>query len=252
MTTLTEIKKWTRPLLAADPNLVLIGRSLFLKPVRHVLRGVLIDRTSSAEWSRVHYALIPLFDYPQEQTGFRWSNQLNLGRNTEPGFAEEVVRTIHGVIAEVMSEVETIGDFVTQIGRPGFPSFRRLGDHDLATFPQEHCVVLAAMGRMDQASAILAAVTSHEADYRDVLFKAEAERAKHARSAKAKSGIEWASAELRVVGQLLELKKVVDRDDRAGVGRLLRQWERQNARLWGVEHLWEPTPFPVEELAEKR
>lgn len=246
MTSLAQIRRWTRPLLAVDSDLVLIGRSLFIKPVRHVLRGLLIDRTSSAEWSRVYYALVPLFEYPRRQMGFRWSNQLDLGANTEPGFVDEFLTKSRGVITEVLSGGETIADFVSQIEREGFPSFRRLGGYELAAFPQEHCVVLAATGELERASAVLTQVTSQEHKYRALLRKGELERAVRPRSANAKFDIEWATSQLEIINHLQQLKEVIDREDRAGLGKLLRDWERHNAKLWGVEHLWEPTPFPVE------
>lgn len=247
MTTLVQIRQWTRPLLGVDPNLVLIGQSLFLQPVRHVLRGLLIDRTSSAEWSRVHYALIPLFDYPRKQKGFRWSNQLNLGRNTEPGFADEFLTKSLGVIKEVLSGGETIAGFLSQIEKEGFPSCRRLGaGYDLAAFPLEHCVVLAAMGELEQASAVLAEITSQQTRYRALLQKGELERAARPRRANAKFDFEYATNQLEIINHLQQLKDVTDRRDHTGVGKLLREWERHNAKLWGVEHLWEPTPFPLE------
>lgn len=246
MTTLVQIKKWTRPLLDADPNLVLVGRWLFLKPVRHILRGLLIDRTSAPEWSRMHYALIPLFEHPHQQMGFRWSNQLDLGRNTDPVFADEFMTKSRDVITEVLSGGETVADFVSQIERDRFPSLRGLGAYDLATFPREYCVILAALGDLDRSAALLAEVTRHEAAYRKQLSEAEAERVRRPRSSSAKYSIKWAMGELAVLEHLGLLKQVVDRRDRVAIGKLLREWERHNARLWGVEHLWEPTPFPVE------
>lgn len=247
MTTLIQIRKWTRPLLGVNSDLVLIGRNLFVEPVRHVLRGLLIDRTSSAEWLRVHYALIPLFEYPHEQKGFRWSNQLSLGRNTEPGFADEFFIKSRDVFTEVLSGGETIRGFVSQIEKEGFPSFRRLGGgYDLSAFPQEHCVVLAALGELEQASAVLAEISLQEGKYRTFLQEAEFAHAVRPRSANDKIDIQWAKTQLKIISHLQKLKDMIDRQDRAGVGTLLREWERHNARLWGVEHLWEPTPFPVE------
>ena len=39
----------------------------------------------------------------------------------------------------------------------------------------------------------------------------------------------------------------MDERNLLGIAGLLRNWERHNANFWGVGHLWEPTPFPVEE-----
>lgn len=39
---------------------------------------------------------------------------------------------------------------------------------------------------------------------------------------------------------------LVAADDKSGVGDVLRDMERVTARKLGMEHLWEPTPFPFE------
>jgi hypothetical protein len=49
MATARDVKKLLEPLLARHRDLEIVGRELIVKPVRHVLRAVLIDRTSSAD-----------------------------------------------------------------------------------------------------------------------------------------------------------------------------------------------------------
>jgi hypothetical protein len=34
--------------------------------------------------------------------------------------------------------------------------------------------------------------------------------------------------------------------DRAGLARLLHSWEAETVKNFKIEHLWEPTPFPLE------
>ena len=49
--------------------------------------------------------------------------------------------------------------------------------------------------------------------------------------------------------QLRRLKELCRRlaaDDRAGLAALLHDWEAQTVRNLKIEHLWEPTPFPLE------
>ncbi|MEZ5849036.1 MAG: hypothetical protein R3D68_00105 [Hyphomicrobiaceae bacterium] len=35
-------------------------------------------------------------------------------------------------------------------------------------------------------------------------------------------------------------------DDRAGIARLLHEWEAATVKNLKIEHLWQPTPFPLE------
>lgn len=46
MTTTSQVFQTLKPVLARNPDLVLMGRFLFLKPVRHILKGIFIDRSS--------------------------------------------------------------------------------------------------------------------------------------------------------------------------------------------------------------
>jgi len=46
--------------------------------------------------------------------------------------------------------------------------------------------------------------------------------------------------------RLRELYSLVMKDDRAGLARLLHSWEAETVKNFKIEHLWEPTPFPLE------
>jgi hypothetical protein len=47
MTTLSQVRKAMAPVLARNPDLVLMGRFLIIKPVRHILKGIFLDRSSN-------------------------------------------------------------------------------------------------------------------------------------------------------------------------------------------------------------
>lgn len=47
MTTLSQVRKAIAPVLARNPDLVLMGRFLIIKPVHHILRGIFLDRSSN-------------------------------------------------------------------------------------------------------------------------------------------------------------------------------------------------------------
>ena len=42
----SDIKRYLKPLLQQRSDLVLVGRRLIIRPVRHLLRGAFLDRTS--------------------------------------------------------------------------------------------------------------------------------------------------------------------------------------------------------------
>ncbi|MEZ5849035.1 MAG: hypothetical protein R3D68_00100 [Hyphomicrobiaceae bacterium] len=51
MTTAAQVKRMAKPLLARHPDLALVGRMIVIRPVRHVLRAIYIDRTRSVNVS---------------------------------------------------------------------------------------------------------------------------------------------------------------------------------------------------------
>lgn len=211
--------------------------------------GILIDRTSSPEWSHIHYALIPLFDYPREQMGFRWSGMMALGQNTDSTFPAAFVMQSRSVINGLLRPTQTVADFVARIDgsipEPRWP----LGAQRLPTYEREHCVILAALGRLEDAAIILQRMAAQEGEYRRILAKGEAELTRRPRSSSVKLDVDWATVQLDAIGHLMDLMRLVEAENRSGIASLLRSWERHNAKFWGVEHLWEPTPFPVEEMA---
>ena len=55
-----DIKRYLKPLLKQRSDLVLIGRMLIIRPVRHLLRGVFFDRTSNKYRFRIWQYVAPL------------------------------------------------------------------------------------------------------------------------------------------------------------------------------------------------
>jgi hypothetical protein len=58
-----DLKRYLKPLLKLRPDLMLIGRLLIIRPVRHLLRGAFFDRTSDKYQFRVYRYLTPLFAF---------------------------------------------------------------------------------------------------------------------------------------------------------------------------------------------
>ncbi len=63
-----DIKRYLKSLLAEREDLVLVGRRLLIRPVRHILRGALFDRTGERARFRIWPYLHPLYGHP-DSTG---------------------------------------------------------------------------------------------------------------------------------------------------------------------------------------
>ena len=65
-----DIKRYLKPLLKLRSDLVLVDRRLVVRPVRHLLRGALLDRTSDKYSFRIWRYIMPLFAGSEGGVGF--------------------------------------------------------------------------------------------------------------------------------------------------------------------------------------
>ena len=59
-----DIKRYLKPLLEQRDDLVLVGRHLFIRPVRHLMRGAFFHRTSDKFNFGVFRMVKPLYQPP--------------------------------------------------------------------------------------------------------------------------------------------------------------------------------------------
>lgn len=246
MTTRAQVKIWTKPILSADPRLTLIGSDVVLTPVRHVLRGINVDRTSMSYRSTFRYYLVPLFDVPSPSLGFRWSSTMPLPRNDADEFLASFTSACQQAIDGVLDGVSTISDLVFQTTRDDLPPLLGLGGSRLTKHYREYAVALAALGRLEEARQTLAELDSDERRYRWLLEEGKAALARRANSQVGKGQVRHAESHIATIARLKPLRDLLDAKDRQSIGRLLNEWERDAVTRRGVAHLWEPTPFPVE------
>lgn len=70
MTTAAQVKNMVRPLLARHADLALVGRWLYVKPVHHFARAVLIDSTVYADEFEPRWAVLCI--YLRHRSSSRW------------------------------------------------------------------------------------------------------------------------------------------------------------------------------------
>ena len=57
----------------------------------------------------------------------------------------------------------------------------------------------------------------------------------------------WSAPHFRSeLDRVMQLCPLLEAEDRAGLVRLLREWEADSVRNLGLEDLWEQVPFPIE------
>lgn len=110
-----DIKRYLKPLLEQRSDLALIGRRLIIRPVRHVLRGAFLDRTSDKYQFRLWRYICPLFA-GAEGAGYGGHIFSPISRVWEPHFESVLLDSLAEDIFDNVREIATLDDFA-RIGR---------------------------------------------------------------------------------------------------------------------------------------
>lgn len=217
------VKRLVAPLLQRNPDLALVKRLVVLAPVRHILRGILIDRRSSSDRFEPAWFAWPLFG-ALDRGYLRWSNPMFRRRgqlpwtHSEPDIEEHLGTAVEEAALPTLRTIETISDFETYArSKPHLPHWLE--------YLQYSSPLAVARGDLDGARKIC----DEHICPRDVATFGQDDEDK---------------------AKLLRLKELCRRlaaDDRAGLAALLHEWEAATVKNLKLEHLWEPTPFPLEE-----
>jgi hypothetical protein len=224
MTTVAQVKALVKPLLDRHSDLALVGRYIYLKPVHHFARAVLIDRKLDPDQFNPRWAVMHLFA-ARRFFALNWgefldnekSDRPGIWRISEPDLASAMIDQIERNALPRLRAMKTLDDYFA------FVSQHR-SRHQLYDEPTARIIVEAALGHLEATRVIGAdnlALWSRDEPYYD-----EVAREKYRR--------------------LRELCACLAADDRRGIARLLHEWEAHTVKKLRIEHLWQPTPFPLE------
>lgn len=249
MTTGAEIKRWTRPLVEARGDVQLRGRVLYLTPVRHVLRGIFFLGSSDKTYPRPRWFLGVPFAPQSELLGGLWSAELPILHSTDEGFSERLIELLAEPIDQVLQPVSSIEAFY-ELTLHDRHTEAGTGFWALEKYPVYYAPVLAALGRFDAAAAVVErTVAASEPRLLKLLAEGRALVAKRKNSVVGRLTITEASRDLTMLEELKRLAELARTADRTAIAALLRDWEMSTAKRWGIEDLWQSSPFPLEDGA---
>jgi hypothetical protein len=224
MTTVADVKRVTRPLLQRNADLALVGRKLVLRPVRHVARFVLIDRCSSQDEFVPQWAVTHLFEpkrfLPLQFGQFLYPPGRKRWTRDEPDLVDRLTECVEQMALPELRARPLLEDYLAYCEEPPPGHSRPASNSFLFRRP----ILRAAMGDLVGA---LSDCELLEANSRNFLpfYREEFDRA------------------------VYELLPPLRAADRQAVAALLHAWEAFTVKANKLEHLWEPTPFPLEGLA---
>jgi hypothetical protein len=219
MTTVAHVKQVVQPLLQRNPDLVLVKRRVFIKPIRHILRGVTLMRSIDPSLFIPAWAVVFLFE-PTSSFSLNWGQRIYkvTWDVANPDLPAKMCEAIEEQALPLLRPIETIDDFV------GFATEKRFRDTYLDLYEHRKIFVDIACGNLDSAQSICEYMATDHAKSKYLPMKMDEE---YNRITK-------------------ELCPLVAKRDRAGLARLLHKYEEGSVRAMKLEKYWEPTPFPIE------
>lgn len=228
MTTTRQIKGLSAPLLARHPDLMDSGKNtLWLTPIDHVGRLILIDRTSNPAYCVVSWHLVELF--MPEVTSWQ-----SLGR-----CGDRIFRSKHfsGGQGWFWSDPTIYQDFIDRVEAETLPLFRSLDTtRKCLEFPRSHphrrgfldhhwhVAACIALGEIDRAQDLWSEIRRRYVEEEPSGNQAEQQR--HVR--------------------FRALDRPLRAGDRAELCALLAQWEAENVVGTPLEPHWKRDGFPLE------
>jgi hypothetical protein len=219
MTTVRQVSRLLLPFTERHSDLALVGRWLFLRPVSHLLRGILIERTGEASRFRAWWAVAPLCE-PELLFPLNWAVGIKPTSRwtwSNPKLREELYSAIEGQALPGLRAIQTLDDFVAYASSKDRFSLTAFDSYHLRKVGVD-----AARGDLEAARNTCAELIGGRTKWSTPSMREEFDR---------------------VTGTLCPL---IAADDRQGMARVLHEWEAYTVEKLKIGHIYEPTPFPLE------
>jgi hypothetical protein len=220
MTTRRQLKTLFEAVTRRYPEFEIVGpRMLVLKPVGHLIRGIIMDRTSIANLPNQDWFIGVTCDATHWLTaamGRFQPNDFSMKYWSHPRHEDQFIELLGTEVLPLLKSVETVADLIALrhpaeiLWRPAFESgMTRLMLH-------------AAIGRFDVVDEEARNIVAE--GYRRTPWWGE-------------------SVYIKVIEGLWPLAQ---KNDRPGVAALLHEWEREFVEAHGLQHVYERQPFCFE------
>lgn len=215
MTTITQVRQALKPLLDRHSDLALIGRFLLVKPIHHITRGVFVDRSIDKVAFVPQVVTDMLALEPVRRYGFwgwnperLYDQRVGTWDVTKPETVWAMRDHIEVNVLQRLRAIVSLDDYRKYENGKSKIFF---GAFEQLIFP--NMMLAAAHGDFD------AALQLWPVEY-------------------------W--FDQRLTKLFPEFHTALETGDRAYIAKALHRLEAAAVRAFGMEHIWEPTPFPLE------
>lgn len=236
MSTVAQVAQIVRPFLDRYPDFALVGRSVVMKPIRHLMRSFFIDRTSGKGYIQTSWNVSAMFGPSPRHvvtTGARMV--AGVGFVDNPDTQVRLLAAMEQVASDIFHDSSI--DALPALAWRAEPVF---GPGALI-----QAMPLLARGRFSDAVPYVQQTLTRVSD---AIEERKRSLGTH-RSLRGQLAKMEAHALERMLPMQAGLKTLLDRlngGDPRAVAALLHEWEAAAVKAEKVEHLWEPSPFPFE------
>jgi hypothetical protein len=245
MTTKREIERWVAPIVSSRSDVALAGRALMLCPIHHLACGLQFRSTGTRTRPELLWFIDILFVAPGSWNAC-FEHQSGVGNSSQSDFPSALDRAMRDGLEQYlgpMASIEAFHDLAVGAQR----RFTFLG---LDCYGLEHGTVLAALGRLDDAKVVLRAAIADAEARAAAEQRAETEHRLTRPTPRGVIILDVWRRKMKVVELVKELLAQVESGDRSAIAALLHDWEHVAVTRRQIEHLWESTPFPLEQRGE--
>ena len=235
MSTTAQVAWIVGPFLARHLDFALVGRSVVLRPVGHLMRSFFIDRTSIKAYIQPSWSVAAMFGPPPQY-------RAGAGARLVRGVGHIDLQTQ----ARLLEEMELIAsDILMEAAVDDLPALAWKAEPIFGPGPMTLAMPLLAKGDFANASRYFAETLASI----DTSVEQRATALRKHRSPDSRP----ARIDAYVLGRLQQAQQghrticdLLSAGDAAAIAAQLHAWEAAAVRLHKVEHLWEPSPFPFE------
>ena len=236
MSTASQVAQLVEPFLRRHAEFALVGRSVVMMPVDHLMRRFYLDRTSARGYVQPSWSVASTFGPPPNHlvgTGTRLVR--GVGYVDDPQTQARLLEEMELITSEILGPSDA--DSLVALSWKAEPVF---GPDSL-----EFGMPLLAKGAFTEALPYFTATLKRiDSGIERRVAAVQGHGSADSREARLDFGLlgRWREAQqgLRTICDLLSV------GDAPAIAAQLHEWEAAAVRMHKVEHLWAPSPFPFE------